>query len=146
MAHISLVTLGVSDLERAAAFYAALGWRRSPASVPGEVVFLQGGTVVLSLFGRDDFAADTGLDLSAEGTAPVALAMNVASEGGVDDVLAAAAAAGGRVVIPGHRAAWGGYTSYLADPDGHLWEIAHNPGFGLNDDGRLVLPGADTAE
>lgn len=146
MAHISLVTLGVRDLERSAAFYAALGWRRSKASVPGEVVFLQGTAIVLSLFGRDDFAAETGVDLAGEGSAPVALAMNVASEGAVDEVLATAAAAGGRIVVPGHRAEWGGYTSHLADPDGHLWEIAHNPGFGLHDDGRVVLPDSDTAD
>lgn len=141
MPTVSLITLGVADLERSAAFYTALGWHRSTASVAGEVVFMQGDSIVLSLYGRDDFAADAGVAMpAAEHAAPVSLAMNVSSEADVDAALATAAAAGGQVVRSAYHTDWGGYIGYAADPDGHLWEFAHNPGFRLLDDGRVVLP------
>jgi catechol 2,3-dioxygenase-like lactoylglutathione lyase family enzyme len=141
MSSLSLVTLGVADLDRSVAFYTALGWRRSSASVEGTVAFMRGGTVVLSLYGREDLARDAGVPMPVTGhAAPISLAMNVASVAGVDAALATAAGAGGRVVRAGHRTAWGGYIGYALDPDGHVWEFAHNPGFGLLDDGRVVLP------
>lgn len=137
--HVSLVTLGVDDVERAAAFYEAWGWRRSPASVEGTVAFLLGGAVPLSLFGRDDLAGEAGV---AAGAPPGAwaLALNVPSETDVDERLAAAAAAGGTITAPATRADWGGYRGYVHDRDGHLWEVAHNPGFPLAGDGRVTLP------
>jgi catechol 2,3-dioxygenase-like lactoylglutathione lyase family enzyme len=139
--HVSLVTLGVSDLTRSEAFYTTLGWRRSDASVDGVVSFMRGGAVVLSLFGRDDLAEDAGLEGGfAPGPAAVALACNLPDEAAVDAAIVAAVAAGGRAVKPAVRAEWGGYSGYVADPDGHLWEFAHNPGFPLHPDGSVRLP------
>jgi uncharacterized protein len=142
MAHVSLITLGVEDLTRATRFYEAMGWERSPASVDGTVTFLTGGTIVLSLFGRDDLAADAGTNPGSDGTSSIALAMNLPSEDAVDDALATAAGAGATITKPPERADWGGYSGYFADPDGHLWEVAHNPGFALLPDGRVDLPHA----
>ncbi|HSK24695.1 MAG TPA: VOC family protein [Egicoccus sp.] len=141
-AHVSLVTLGVADLARAEAFYTALGWRRSDASVDGVVSFMRGGPMVLSLWGRDELAGDAGLAAGglAAGPGPTALACNLPDEASVDAAIAAAAEAGGRVTRPAVRADWGGYSGYVADPDGHLWEFAHNPGFPLRPDGSIRLP------
>lgn len=136
---LTLVTLGVSDLSRSRAFYERLGWRASSAS-QGDVVFIQLGGVVLSLFPRAALAADAGLDAEGEGFRGVAFAHNVGSPGEVEAALKAAEAAGGRIVKPARRADWGGHAGYFADPDGHLWEIAHNPSFETNDRGEVVLP------
>ena len=140
MAYVSLITLGVADLERATRFSEAMGWHRSSASVEGVVTFLRGGTTVLSLFGREDLAAEAHLPPAAGDGASFALAMNVASEAAVDEALATAADAGGTITKAAERADWGGYSGYVADLDGHLWEIAHNPGFTLLPDGRVQLP------
>lgn len=141
MPHISLVTLGVGDLDRAVAFYEALGWRRSPASVPGTVAFFH-GTPVLALFGRDALADDAGLPVAPVAVpGATALAMNVATPDEVDKTLAAAEAAGAMVSQPARDTDWGGRSGYFLDPDAHLWEVAHNPGFGLLPDGRVELPG-----
>jgi predicted lactoylglutathione lyase len=139
VAHVSLITLGVDDLRRATGFYTALGWDRSGASVDGVVAFLAGGTVALALYGREALAADAGVTLSPAPSA-VALAVNLPSEADVDALLATAVAAGGTVTKPAARADWGGYSGYVTDPDGHLWEVAHNPGFPLDGDGRVTLP------
>ena len=140
-AYISLVTLGVDDLSRATAFYETMGWTRSSASVEGTVAFMQGGAVVLALFGRADLEADACLPSTpAGGFGHVALAMNVESEDAVDERLATAAAAGASIPKPAERAEWGGRSGYFMDLDGHLWEVAYNPGFGLLPDGRVVLP------
>jgi catechol 2,3-dioxygenase-like lactoylglutathione lyase family enzyme len=141
MDHVSLITLGVSDLDRATRFYEQLGWKRSSASVEGTVAFLRGGSVVIGLFGRDDLAEEAGVDLPPPGaSAAVALAANLESEQAVDAAMTAAAAAGGRITKPATRQDWGGYSGYVADPDGHLWEVAHNPGFRLLPDGQVRLP------
>lgn len=140
MAHVSLITLAVDDLTAATRFYEAMGWRRSSASVDDTVAFLRGGAVVLGLFGREDLAADAGVPPSSGGGPAVALAMNVPTEQVVDETLAAAARAGGRVSKPAQRTDWGGYSGYFEDLDGHLWEVAHNPGFRLMADGRVLLP------
>jgi uncharacterized protein len=138
---ISLVTLGVADVEQATAFYQALGWTMSSSSVPGEVSFFGLGGAALALFGHADLAADALLPPS---TAPdfrgVTVAINVASADEVDGALTAAAAAGGTIAKPGQRAEWGGYSGYFADPDGHLWEVAHNPYWPLDERGLPVLP------
>ena len=142
MAHVSLVTLGVDDLDAATAFYEALGWTRSPASVEGTVAFLTGGAVVLGLFGREALADEAGVEFGgARTTGAMALAINLPSPEAVDDVLATAADAGARITRPAVAADWGGYSGYLTDLDGHLWEIAHNPGFPLAADGTVTLPG-----
>lgn len=138
-AHVSLVTLGVQDVERSTRFYEAIGWQRSRAST-AEVSFLRGGAVALALLGRDDLAAEAQTEPLALGPAPVALATNLASEAEVDAWIAMVRAAGGEVVAPASRAEWGGYSGYVSDPDGHLWEVAHNPGFPLTPDGRVALP------
>jgi uncharacterized protein len=140
MPHISLVTLGVADVERASRYYEALGWRRSAASVDGTVAFLEGGTVALGLYGRRALAGEAGVDPPSRSTGAVALAMNVAGPAEVDEAMARAAAAGGTVTAPPVATDWGGYSGYVTDPDGHLWEVAHNPGFPLTDDGRVELP------
>lgn len=136
---LSLVTLGVGDVARARAFYERLGFRASPAS-QDTVTFFDAGGVVLALFGREALAADATVANGAAAFSGVALAHNVRSEHEVDLVLIEAKAAGGRVVKPGQKAFWGGYSGYFADPDGHLWEVAHNPFFPIDTDGRIVLP------
>ena len=143
-ARITLVTLGVVDLERSARFYEAIGWRRTAAGNE-KVVFLQGEGIVLSLFGQADLAADAGLD-AAEPLPRfrgITLAINMASEAETDRLFALAVTAGARPVKPPQAVFWGGYSGYFADPDGHLWELAHNPFFALDADGRLDLPTSD---
>jgi hypothetical protein len=136
---LTFVTLGVSDMARARAFYEALGFEASKDS-QASVTFLDAGGVVLSLFGRAALADDAKVADSAPGFSGVALAHNVRSEADVDRVLAEAVAAGGRLLKPGQKAFWGGYAGYFADPDGHLWEVAFNPFFPLDEAGRVVLP------
>jgi uncharacterized protein len=140
MAHISLITLAVDDLNASTRFYETMGLRRSSASVDGTVAFLRGGAVVLGLFGREALAEDAGVAPSSDGGPAVALAMNVPNEQIVDETLDAAARAGGRISKAAHRTDWGGYSGYFEDLDGHLWEVAHNPGFRLMADGRVLLP------
>jgi uncharacterized protein len=135
--HVSLVTLGTEDLDRAARFYEGWGWRRSPAS-QDEIVFLEGGAVVLALFSTEALAHEAGLPNSElPPYRGIALAMNLPSREEVDQAVAAAAALGASVVAAPSAADWGGYSGYLTDPDGHLWEVAHNPFFPLDDDGRI---------
>lgn len=139
---MTLLTLGVADVAGATAFYERLGWRRSSASVASTAFFDLGG-IVLALWGRDALAEDARLAPAADRAdfAGVALALNVAGRDGVDATLAEAVAAGGRLAKPAEETPWGGYSGYFTDPDGHLWEIAHNPHWPLDADGRLELPG-----
>jgi predicted lactoylglutathione lyase len=140
---ISLVTLGVADLARAKAFYAALGWQGQEVQ---ETVFLQAGGMALVLWGRDALAADCGVEPGAPGRfGDIALAQNVRSRAEVDEIVAAAGAAGATVTRPPAETFYGGYAGVFLDPDGHAWEIAHNPGFTLADDGSLELPDFGTA-
>ncbi|MDQ3757772.1 MAG: VOC family protein [Actinomycetota bacterium] len=136
---ISLITLGVDDVRRAKAFYEALGWRCSSASVEGEVAFFPTADSVLALWSRQALADDVGVAIG-EGFGNVALAINVDDEADVARVLEEVVAAGGRMAKPATRTAWGGITGYFADPDGHVWEVAHNPGFAFGADGSLALP------
>jgi catechol 2,3-dioxygenase-like lactoylglutathione lyase family enzyme len=140
-ARANVVTLGVRDLERSTAFYTALGWPLSPSSVPGEVSFFGLGNCVLALFGHDALADDASVERAEpSGFRAVALAVNVASPAEVDAALATAEEAGARVTKPGQPVFWGGYNGYFADPDGHLWEVAHNPHWPLDDTGSVHLP------
>ncbi|HZC73411.1 MAG TPA: VOC family protein [Jatrophihabitans sp.] len=140
---ISLVTLGVADVERATRFYQALGFERSGASVDGEVSFFRAsGGSLLAVWDveelRKDAAAQPMPDPDAfRGTA---LAMNVESATAVEDVLARAVAAGARIARPAETTEWGGYNGYFADPEGHLWEVAHNPFWPIGPDGMPQLP------
>lgn len=135
---ITLVTLGVRDLSRSIAFYGALGWRAHPTSVDGEVVFFDSGGLVVALWGRDELAADAGVEDSG-GWGGVTLAHNVRTAQQVDDILADATAAGARLARAGAPTPWGGYSGVFIDPDGHPWEIAVNPGWPLDDAGRPQL-------
>ena len=138
---ISLVTLGVDDLDRSQAFYEALGW--SGQRVEGTVFFQAGGSGVV-LWGRDQLADDAGVAATVDTAngqfGGIALAHNVRSSGEVDEILATAEAAGAVITAPAATTFYGGYAGYFTDPDGHAWEIAHNPGFTLDDDGNLILP------
>ena len=135
---ISLVTLGVADLARATAFYAALGWVGQEVQ---ETVFVQAGGLALVLWDRDKLAADCGLPVGpAQGFGGIVLAHNVRDRAEVDDIVAAARAAGAAVPRPPAETFYGGYAGVFSDPDGHVWEIAHNPGFPLADDGTLTVP------
>ena len=132
---LSLVTLGVADLARARAFYEALGWEATMV-VPDEVVFFQAGGMVVGLWGRDKLAADSGVT-DHGGWGGITLAHNVRSPEDVDAVLDQASAAGGTVARPGAPTEWGGYSGLFLDLDGHPWEVAHNPGWTLGDDGTV---------
>ena len=138
---ISLITLGVADLERALRFYRdGLGWPLSSASVEGVVAFFRTGGAVLALYPRALLAADTHLSPEGTGFGGIVLAHNVPTREAVDAVLAEVVAAGGRLLGPGTPADWGGYIGHFADPDGYPWEVAWNPGFPLAADGTLQLP------
>jgi catechol 2,3-dioxygenase-like lactoylglutathione lyase family enzyme len=134
---LTLVTLGVTDLDAARRFYLdGLGW--TALLDAGEAVFIQvGHGLVLALYGRDDLARDAGTATGAVPPPPVTLAHNVGSEEEVRRVVAEMRAAGGDVVAAPARASWGGYTAHVADPDGFRWEIAHNPGLTVDDDGTV---------
>jgi len=137
--HVSLITLGVDDLPRARLFYQQLGFQVSAASRP-TVVFMQAGAVALSLFSRASLAEDANVPDDKPGFSGITLACNVASDADVDALIARAVACGGTLKKPGQKVFWGGYSGYFADPDGHLWEVAHNPFIPLAPDGRLTLP------
>lgn len=125
-AHLSLVTLGVRDLARSVAFYEALGWQQSGAS-EGAIAFFSLGGTNLALYGVEALADDALQPPAAGGFRGVTLAINALSVAGVDRMLASFVAAGAVVVKPPQTADWGGYSGYVADPDGHLWELAYNP-------------------
>lgn len=140
-ARLSLVTLGVRDVARSTIFYEALGWRRSSASQAGEVSFFHTDGGLLALYGADNLAADARISNDYRGGfRQWSLSMNLDSVGDVDAATAEFLAAGGSMVSPPEATAWGGYSGYVADPDGHLWEIAHNPLWPTGGDGRPTLP------
>jgi catechol 2,3-dioxygenase-like lactoylglutathione lyase family enzyme len=136
---LSLVTLGVADLDRARRFYEALGWRR--ANDHAEVVFFQAGGMVFGLWSREALAEDARVPAAGSGFRGIALAYNTRTRAEVDTVLAEAEAAGGQILKPAEDAVWGGYTGYFADPDGHLWEVAWNPDWTIAEDGSTRLGG-----
>jgi predicted lactoylglutathione lyase len=134
---VSLITLGVRDLERARTFYEAIGWRSNAA--PGDdVVFFQAGGMIVALWRRDELARDTGVEDSG-GWGGTTLAYNTRSADEVDAALDEAQAAGATIVRAGAETFWGGYSGVFVDPDGHAWEVAHNPHWTLADDGSVSL-------
>lgn len=133
---ISLVTVGVTDIGRATRFYESIGW--AGTSPDGEVVFVQAGGMVLALWDRGLLADDSRMTDNG-GWGGITLAHNVRSPEEVDAVLAEAAAAGGTVVRAAEATDWGGYSGVFADPDGHPWEIAHNPYWPMADDGTITI-------
>ncbi|WNI17044.1 VOC family protein [Actinacidiphila sp. ITFR-21] len=139
---ISLITLGVSDLGRARSFYEALGWAGQSVQ---ETVFFQVGGLALVLWDRDRLALDCGVeDQRPAGFGGIALAHNVRSPAEVDQLIATAERAGGTVTRPAATTFYGGYAGVFLDPDGHAWEVAHNPSFPLAADGSLTVPDFDT--
>ena len=135
---VSLITLGVSDYDRAKAFYEALGW--SPALEIEETAFFQANGIVLTLWAREKLAADTGVVDGAASWSGITLAHNVGSRQEVDQVIEQARSNGGTITREPSETFYGGYAAVFRDLDGHAWEIAHNPGFGLSEDGGIVLP------
>jgi uncharacterized protein len=135
---LSLVTLGVFDFGRARRFYEALGWQTG-AALGADVVFFRAGGTVLALWGRGELAEDSGVE-DGGGWGGVTLAHNVRSPEEVDSVLAEAERAGATITRAAGQAFWGGYTGVFTDPDGHAWEVAHNPRWTFAADGGVVLP------
>jgi len=137
---LSLVTLGVSDLAKSTAFYEALGFRRKAWDSDG-VAFFEAGGVILSLWLTAELMKDAEIaSANPSGFRGMSLAWNCTSASEVDRALARATAAGATLIRSAQAVFWGGYTAYFADPDGHLWEVAHNPQFPFSADGRLLLP------
>ncbi len=140
-AAISLITLGVADVARATAFYEAIGFARSASQSQAAISFLKAGGVVLALFGRADLAHDANLEDTPRGPfGGITIARNLPSKGAVDAVFEQALAAGAAVLKQPQDVFWGGYSGYVADPDGHPLELAWNPFFPLNGDGSIDLP------
>lgn len=138
-ARINLVTLGVADVPAARAFYERLGF--VPSGFESEsVTFFEMNGAVLGLYGREPLAEDAGVSADGEGFRSFSLAINLESPAAVDAALAFAQSCGGSIVQPAREVFWGGYSGYFADPDGHLWEIAYNPHFELDADGKMQLP------
>jgi len=135
---VTLITLGVEDLDRATTFYAALGW--TPAEVLEKAAFYQMNGLVLGLFGKTDLAADQGRPGISLGTGAITLAQNFGTEAEVDSAYATALAAGATALKAPEKVFWGGYSGYFADPDGHVWELAMNPFWPLASDGSVTLP------
>ncbi len=135
---VSLVTLGVSDYGAAKAFYEALGWVVSFEAQ--QTAFFAGNGVVLVLWGRDELSADMGLPDEGARWSGIALAHNVGSRAEVHDVIDLARRNGAEIAREPAETFYGGFAGVFRDLDGHAWEIAHNPGFGLNEDGSVVLP------
>ena len=138
---VGLITLGVADVPRATAFYEAVGFTRSSQSVEGSVSFFRGTGTNLAVWGAAELAADAELD---DAPLPpyrgVSIAMNLPDRETVDATFARFVEAGGTSRRAPHETFWGGYTSYVADPDGHLWELAHNPDWPLDERGLPQLP------
>ncbi|KAB2862634.1 MAG: VOC family protein [Bauldia sp.] len=137
---LSLVTLGVADLGRARRFYEdGLGWKRGNDNP--DVAFYQMPGGILALWSRTALAADARVADTGAAFGGVALAYNARSKAEVDAVLAEAEAAGARLLKPAEDVFWGGYSGYFADPDGHVWEVAWNPFWRIDADGRVALAG-----
>lgn len=137
-ARLSIVTLGVADLPRAVAFYERLGWERAASSMD-EIAWFHTADTNLGLFANTDLAADANLPPERARFGGVTLAINVASEDEVGRFLDEAVTAGATLLKSATRADWGGVSGYFADPDGHPWEIAFNPGFPIGPDGRVEI-------
>ncbi len=142
---VSLITLGVADLDRARAFYeSALGWKA--AESPPGIVFFDLGGIVFALFPDEELKKDMGQAGERGAYDGFALAHNARSREEVDSIFKSLEAAGADIVKPPEDAFWGGYSGYFADPDGHRWEVAHNPFWTVDDDGRVDMAGDGAAE
>lgn len=139
-ANVTLITLTVADIAKATRFYESLGFVKSKSESQEQVSFFRAGGIVLSLWDRKEQIQDAKAGTLWDGNGGIVVAQNVASAAEVDAVLDKAKSAGARILKPGTKTFWGGYNGYFADPDGHLWEIAHNPHWQLDGDGQLELP------
>ncbi len=137
---ISIITLGVADLDRSREFYERLEWRRSMPESEG-IVFFQAGAMALALYPRDSLAKDANISPDGHGFNRVTIAYNARNRAEVDSVLKEASAAGATILKPAEEAFWGGYSGYFSDPDGFLWEVAWNPFFAIAEDGSIHLTG-----
>lgn len=139
---ISIVTLGVSDVQKSAAFYERLGFSRSKGASQEQIVFFQlHGQAALALYEREALAEDANLPPGpAQGFSGVTLALNLASPEAVDAAMAEAEAAGASIAKPAQNVFWGGYSGYFTDPDGHAWEVAHDPFGEIDENGGVILP------
>jgi uncharacterized protein len=137
---VSLITIGVANLERSRSFYEALGWESDSKPEDG-VVFFQSGGMVFALWSREELAKDSAV-VDGGGWGGVTLAHNVRSPAEVDAFLELARAAGAQVPRAGAKTFWGGYSGLFIDPDGHPWEVAHNPFWTIDDEGSIRLPKA----
>jgi uncharacterized protein len=137
---LSLITLGVHDVARAQMFYEKLGWHLDGGQDDDvdHVAFFQTGGIIFALWDRTKLARDSGV-VDSGGWGGVTLAHNVRSPAEVDEVLEEARSAGGTIARAGAPTFWGGYSGLFIDPDGHPWEVAHNPGWTVHDDGRTTL-------
>ena len=133
---VSIITLGVTDLDRSRQFYERIGWRRSVAKSEG-IVFFQSGGMAVALYPREELAKDANVAPDGTGFQGVTLAYNARNRAEVDSVLADAVAAGAKLLKPAQEAFWGGYSGYFSDPDGFLWEVAWNPTFPISADGSI---------
>ncbi len=138
---LSLITLGVSDLKKARAFYDALGWQVADEKQADTVVCYNMQNMALGLYPWDKLAEDAQVPAERSGYSSVAVAHNVNSESEVDQTLVQAQKAGGKIIKPGQKVFWGGYSGYFADPDGHLWEVAYNPFSQLGPNGEFQWGG-----
>ena len=136
---LTMVTLGVSDVQASRIFYESLGFRRADFD-SDTVAFFDMNGVVFGLYGEKELAEDATVASDRQGFRGVALALNLESEGAVDEALEHAVANGAELKKPAEKVFWGGYSGYFADPDGHLWEVAFNPGFPLDANGHMQLP------
>lgn len=136
---VSIITLGVEDLERSRSFYERLGWPRCMTKAEG-IAFFRAGGMLLALYPRHELAKDANLADEGHGFDGFTLAYNTRTREEVDSTLAEAEAAGAKILKPAQEAFWGGYSGYFADPDGFAWEVAWNPSFEIAEDGRLLVP------
>jgi uncharacterized protein len=137
---VSVITLGVADVGRARAFYEALGWHmdRGVDDESDHIAFFQAGDLIVSLWDRDKLAVDSGVE-DRGSWAGITLAYSVRSPEEADAVLAEAERVGGTITRPGGKTFWGGYSGVFVDPDGHAWEVAHNPSWTLRENGAIVI-------
>jgi hypothetical protein len=137
---ISVVTLGVADMQRSREFYVrGLGWKESSASNE-HIAFINASGLVLALYPKELLAQDAHVNSLGAGFDGITLAQNVESSAEVDAAMAAVIEAGAKLLRPAQSTFWGGYSGYFADPDGHIWEVAHNPHWGLDAMGHVSLP------
>lgn len=137
---LHLITLGVDNIEKSTTFFEdGLGWKRSSASI-GDLILFSLGSFGLALYPRDLLAEDATVDAEGSGFRGITLSFNTDSEKEVDEILQLARKAGAEIVKPGQKVFWGGYSGYFRDPNGHLFEVAHNPFWQMDENGNLELP------